>query len=259
MTKQRQDAWSEENDLLLAETVLRHVREGSTQLNAFEEVGDKLNRTSAACGFRWNAVVRHQYEKALQLAKKQRKQRMRALGNGQPAKKRLLYQPPAVDPEIIQETAAEEPVKTDAPSVENEQQPLMSGEHLPFVDESFKEELASLSHLLSPQTPAAAPEMTMNDVIRFLQNYEGNNEQSSALKMENERLKKENQELQSKTEQLEAEVQKLEKDQKTIQEDYETLVKIMNRARKLVLFEEDEHASPSFKMDRNGNLEKLAE
>lgn len=258
MTKQRQDAWSEENDLLLAETVLRHVREGSTQLNAFEEVGDKLNRTSAACGFRWNAVVRHQYEKALQLAKKQRKQRMRALGNGQPAKKRLLYQPPAVDPEIIQETAAEELIKTETPSVENEQ-PLMSGEHMPFVDESFKEELASLSHLLSPQTPAAAPEMTMNDVIRFLQNYEGNNEQSSALKMENERLKKENQELQNKTEQLEAEVQKLEKDQKTIQEDYETLVKIMNRARKLVLFEEDEHASPSFKMDRNGNLEKLAE
>ncbi|AKI93923.1 prespore-specific transcription regulator RsfA [Bacillus subtilis] len=258
MTKQRQDAWSEENDLLLAETVLRHVREGSTQLNAFEEVGDKLNRTSAACGFRWNAVVRHQYEKALQLAKKQRKQRMRALGNGQPAKKRLLYQPPAVDPEITQETAGEEPVKTETPSVENEQ-PLMSGEHMPFVDESFKEELASLSHLLSPQTPAAAPEMTMNDVIRFLQNYEGNNEQSSALKMENERLKKENQELQNKTEQLEAEVKKLEKDQKTIQEDYETLVKIMNRARKLVLFEEDEHASPSFKMDRNGNLEKLAE
>ena len=49
--KVRQDAWTDEDDLLLAETVLRHVREGSTQLNAFEEVGDKLNRTSAACGF----------------------------------------------------------------------------------------------------------------------------------------------------------------------------------------------------------------
>ncbi|MEC1687776.1 RsfA family transcriptional regulator [Bacillus mojavensis] len=258
MTKQRQDAWSEENDLLLAETVLRHVREGSTQLNAFEEVGDKLNRTSAACGFRWNAVVRHQYEKALQLAKKQRKQRMRALGNGQPAKKRLLYQPPPVDPETIQETAVqEEQVKPETLTAENEKQVLMSGEHMPFVDESFKEELASLSHLLSPQT--SAPDMTMGDVISFLQNYEGNHEQSSALKMENERLKKENQELQSKIEQLEADVQKLEKDQKTIQEDYETLVKIMNRARKLVLFEEDEHASPSFKMDRNGNLEKMAE
>ncbi|RCK13118.1 DUF4306 domain-containing protein [Bacillus licheniformis] len=33
----------------------------------------------------------------------------------------------------------------------------------------------------------------------------------------------------------------------------------MNRARKLVLFEEDEHAAPAFKMDRNGNLEKMAE
>ena len=44
--KVRQDAWTDEDDLLLAETVLRHVREGSTQLNAFEEVGDRLNRTS---------------------------------------------------------------------------------------------------------------------------------------------------------------------------------------------------------------------
>lgn len=254
MTKQRQDAWSEENDLLLAETVLRHVREGSTQLNAFEEVGDKLNRTSAACGFRWNAVVRHQYEKALQLAKKQRKQRMRALGNGQPAKKKLLYQPPAPDADIMQETAAEETVQTEAPK--EDRQAVMSGEHMPYVDESFKEELASLSHLLAPQQPSQKAELTMADVIQFLQSYEGSGKQTSALQMENDRLKRENQELQSKTEQLEAAVEKLEKDQKTIQEDYETLVKIMNRARKLVLFEDDEHASPSFKMHRNGNLEK---
>ena len=44
-----------------------------------------------------------------------------------------------------------------------------------------------------------------------------------------------------------------------MQEDYETLMKILNRARKLVLFEEEEHSSTTFKMDRNGNLEKLAE
>src|SRR6476661_7335921 len=93
--KVRQDAWTDENDLLLAETVLRHVREGSTQLNAFEEVGDKLNRTSAACGFRWNAVVRHTYDKALSLAKKQRKQRQRILGRDTGGKKKLLYTPPA--------------------------------------------------------------------------------------------------------------------------------------------------------------------
>ena len=45
----------------------------------------------------------------------------------------------------------------------------------------------------------------------------------------------------------------------TIQEDYETLMKIMNRARKLTLFEEEERAATTFKMDRNGNLEKVAE
>jgi prespore-specific regulator len=44
-----------------------------------------------------------------------------------------------------------------------------------------------------------------------------------------------------------------------VQEDYETLMKIMNRARKLVLFEEEERPATKFKMDRNGNLEKLAE
>ncbi|ACJ34203.1 RsfA family transcriptional regulator [Anoxybacillus flavithermus] len=71
----RQDAWTEEEDGLLAETVLAFVREGSTQLRAFEEVGKKLSRTAAACGFRWNAYVRKQYEEALELAKQQRKKK----------------------------------------------------------------------------------------------------------------------------------------------------------------------------------------
>jgi len=80
MVKIRQDAWLDENDELLAQTVLRHVREGSTQLNAFEEAGDSLSRTAAACGFRWNAVVRREYEKDLREAKKDRKQKLRVLG-----------------------------------------------------------------------------------------------------------------------------------------------------------------------------------
>ncbi|MFC7060736.1 RsfA family transcriptional regulator [Halobacillus seohaensis] len=77
MPKVRQDAWSHEDDLLLAETVLRHIREGGTQLKAFDEVGDVLNRTSAACGFRWNAEIRQKYEQAVDLAKKQRKEKKR--------------------------------------------------------------------------------------------------------------------------------------------------------------------------------------
>lgn len=93
MVKIRQDAWMEENDILLADTVLRHVREGSTQLSAFEEVGDALNRTAAACGFRWNAVVRRAYEQELEEAKKERKQAMRMLGNDFKRRGQQLYTP----------------------------------------------------------------------------------------------------------------------------------------------------------------------
>ncbi|MDQ0272381.1 RsfA family transcriptional regulator [Cytobacillus purgationiresistens] len=74
MTATRQDAWSQDEDLLLAEVVLRHIREGGTQLLAFEEVGRQLSRTAAACGFRWNSYVRKQYKTGIELAKKQRKE-----------------------------------------------------------------------------------------------------------------------------------------------------------------------------------------
>ena len=95
MVKVRQDAWLKENDELLAEAVLRHVKEGSTQLNAFEEAGDALNRTAAACGFRWNAVVRRLYEKELAQAKKERKERMRVLGmNGRRRSQGVYLLPP---------------------------------------------------------------------------------------------------------------------------------------------------------------------
>jgi prespore-specific regulator len=65
----RRDSWTEENDYLLAQTVLDCIRNGKTQLQAFEEVGNILGRTSAACGFRWNSEVRKQYEEELKQAK----------------------------------------------------------------------------------------------------------------------------------------------------------------------------------------------
>ncbi|NLP51733.1 RsfA family transcriptional regulator [Bacillus sp. RO1] len=253
--KDRQDAWSEENDLLLAETVLRHVREGSTQLNAFEEVGDKLNRTSAACGFRWNAVVRHDYEKALQLAKKQRKQRQRALG--QPTKK-LLYTPP------------ETVVNEDLPFVleQIEERPLEGTEvKQPMTVPQTRVERRAAELKAQPSFAGYGSGMgmgiesslSMEQVISFLQTMKHSNVHTSALQQENERLVKENAELARANNELEKRVQKLQAEQVTVQEDYETLMKIMNRARKLVLFDEEEHVPSKFMMDRNGNLEKLAE
>ncbi len=71
----RQDAWTNEDDTILAETTLRHIRDGSTQLAAFEEVAKALNRTPAACGYRWNANVRRQYMDNIGMAKQKRKER----------------------------------------------------------------------------------------------------------------------------------------------------------------------------------------
>ncbi|GGI97054.1 hypothetical protein GCM10010885_03290 [Alicyclobacillus cellulosilyticus] len=75
MRTMRQDAWTAEDDAQLAEVVLRHIREGSTQLAGFNEASRKLGRTAAACGFRWNAFVRKQYKAAIEQAKEERKVR----------------------------------------------------------------------------------------------------------------------------------------------------------------------------------------
>ncbi|HHY73799.1 MAG TPA: RsfA family transcriptional regulator [Bacillus bacterium] len=222
---QRQDAWSEEDDLLLAETVLRHIREGSTQLNAFEEVGDRLNRTSAACGFRWNAVVRQDYIKAIDLAKKQRKQRQRALGE----KTKPLYTPPP--PTFSFETAEEIMVEKDGKT---------------------EGEMSEMNTMLKSRA------ISLDDVILFLSTVENNDHQSMSLQQKNDRLKMENKELADEIASLKQKLERTEREFQTIQEDYQALVKIMDRARKMVLFEDEEKPANTFKMDKNGNLERIA-
>ena len=229
--KVRQDAWTDEDDLLLAETVLRHVREGSTQLNAFEEVGDQLNRTSAACGFRWNAVVRYSYEQALQLAKKHRKDKMRA-ASGEQAKKRLLYTPPASEAMVDYEELLQEETTV-----------------------QYKE----ASPYQEPTVPVSKVSITMQDVIYFLQTVGSSNIKVTALENENTRLKQEIKGQMLRNEELEKKLEKLEKQSHTVQEDYETLMNILNRARKLAVLDDEERSQTSFRMDRKGKKKKIAE
>lgn len=75
MSSTRQDAWTEEEDQLLVNTVLQYIREGKTQLEAFKKVAEHLSRTPAACGFRWNATLRKQYTEEIQQAKEKRGKR----------------------------------------------------------------------------------------------------------------------------------------------------------------------------------------
>ncbi|MBO8155973.1 MAG: RsfA family transcriptional regulator [Bacillaceae bacterium] len=211
MAKVRQDAWSHEDDLLLAETVLRHIREGSTQLKAFEEVGDKLNRTAAACGFRWNAEVRKRYEKAIDLAKRQRKEKKRAMAEQQKVKR---------------DTQFESPVS---------------------------------SRRVKSEEPAAGSFSSLDQVIEFLREFKKDYETSYHSQHKVEELEKENETLQIEKEKLEKKLSKLEKEYQMMQEDYQVLMEIMDRARKMVVLDDQEQMSiKSFRMDKNGNLEKVA-
>ncbi|MFC4558915.1 RsfA family transcriptional regulator [Virgibacillus kekensis] len=220
MVKVRQDAWSHEDDLLLAETVLRHIREGSTQLNAFEEVGDKLNRTSAACGFRWNAEVRNKYENAIDLAKRQRKERKRARA-GKPVRA----------------------AQTILPATQTQSE---------TSSETYTE--AAL------QTTVEAPAMTLDGVIRFLKEFKKDYYASNQSKASLEHVQKENEELKEQINDLEKKLAETEKQYAQVQEDYQVFMQIMDRARKMtVLDDQGSLKPPTFRMDKNGNLQQVAQ
>ncbi len=216
MIKVRQDAWSHEDDLLLAETVLRHIREGSTQLNAFEEVGDHLNRTSAACGFRWNAEVRRKYDAAVDLAKRQRKEKKRALAQSVQTTQPLMSLTPTYEPE------------------ENHQEYRMPTQH-------------------TEQT------ISFDTVIKFMKQLKRDTDDSSKSKQTLLNTEAENIRLQQEVQSLEARLTETKSNLKIIQEDYHAFIQIMDRARKMTVLEDTGSLqSPAFRMDKNGNLEQLA-
>jgi prespore-specific regulator len=205
MTTTRQDAWTNDEDLLLAEVVLRHIREGTTQLAAFEEVGRRLSRTAAACGFRWNSYVRKQYKTGIEVAKKQRKEL------------RTLPQQPELKKEVEKEFNVHKEV----------------------------------------EQPSIHSKNTIKDLISFLQQYE---EAPSMLEVqqENKQLKDKISELENTINILQQEKATLSGNLEVIEEDYHALIEMMDRARKMVLTQEDErNRKMKFHVGKNGNLEKV--
>lgn len=201
MVANRQDAWTPDDDLLLAEVTLRYIREGGTQLRAFEEVAEKLGRTPAACGFRWNSTVRKNYEEAIAIAKEQRQKNKQKKSMKTKGKLDLALEQKKNTPEHI----------------ENIDFDHMIG-FLKQQKKRFAELKSKIEHL--------EDELLKKD------------RQIEELKAENEKLLSEHNNV------------------KSVNEDYRTLLQIMERARKLALFEGEEE-KPIFKMDGNGNLERI--
>ncbi|SFI60632.1 prespore-specific regulator [Paenibacillus sp. UNC496MF] len=214
MTAVRQDAWSPDDDLILAEVTLRHIREGSTQLAAFEEVGERIGRTSAACGFRWNSCVRKRYEDAIQIAKQQRQKRNYM-------KKQTYAATPHVSSLNVMD-AEERAYKND-----------------PLTEES----------------------LSIDTVIRFLRQwkatYQELNRQIKSLERDLRDREEELLALREINERLSLEVNNAQTDYRAVNDDYKTLIQIMDRARRLTVLTEEEELKPRFKMDANGNLERI--
>lgn len=212
MTAVRQDAWSPDDDLILAEVTLRHIRDGSTQLAAFEEVGQRIGRTAAACGFRWNSCVRKRYEEAISMAKQQRQKRSYLKKQGIGA---------AAVPQLMGEEG-----------------------------ENGKGELATAEFL------------SLEAIIRYLRQWKNTvQEMNRQIRQLEKELKDKNEQLREFKEQndrLSKEVNEVQTDYQVVNDDYKALIRIMDRARRLAFLSEDtEEERSRFKMDANGNLERI--
>ncbi|RQW19829.1 RsfA family transcriptional regulator [Bacillus sp. C1-1] len=203
--KIRQDAWSHEDDVLLADTVLSHIKDGSTQLKAFDEVGDALNRTSAACGFRWNAVIRQKHLRTIEEAKRERKMRKRMIAS-------------------------------------------------PFST-NYQKHDARPFETMQPTTPFNEPEPSMESIIAQLKKVDLG--ASTSLKEENQTLRQKLQAAQAHIGELERQLSRNKQEHSMIEEDYQSLISIMNRARRMAILEEDLDDQVAFRMETNGNLEKI--
>lgn len=99
-TPRRTDSWDPQDDQLLTKLVLDAIREGRTQLEAFQKAAEHLQRTPGACGFRWNGRLRRTYRNELEDAKRERKTKVKT-----PTQTRTL--PLRVDSSIVMKDAVE--------------------------------------------------------------------------------------------------------------------------------------------------------
>lgn len=193
----RQDAWTNDEDLVLAEVVLRHIREGSTQLAAFEEVGERLSRTSAACGFRWNASIRKKYDAAIAIAKKQRKNLKKTKLDDQNSN--------------AEEFAAEVP--------------------------SIKEVEVALPVNEAVEKNKKTTEVSIDDVIEYLHSIRESFATHPNLIDENKELQERISLLTDENKRLLKELSEVSNNYDIMKQDYKLLIDIMNRAKQLSVTE----------------------
>lgn len=238
--------WTPEEDYQVTQTVLDMVAAGSTLQAAFKELEDKLeNRSADAIGFRWNTILKKSFKDEYEVAVKKKKalkgeKATEKQTKSRTGRKRGKYRK-------LNKIAKEKSKKDQV--VEEVQ------EELPLETQS-----SEVVEIVEPKSSIVTSD-DLNQVADFMTKIH-------QVLNENSELKKQLQEFEQKFNQQQVEMNrykiaadKAEKRASDIEEDYKAVLSVMDRARKLMLNEEDNktgfvetRTQTRLKMDRNGNL-----
>jgi RsfA family transcription factor len=123
-------------------------------------------------------------------------------------------------------------------------------------EKDYQKELAN-EETTSPSS-ARSEGVTFQSVLHFLEDLHKKASATSSIEEAKERSIQKIKDLEKKSYSLATENERLSKNLKAIEEDYRSLIEIMERARKMVVLqEEDRQQKVKFQMDKNGNLERV--
>ncbi|AZU99045.1 putative RsfA family transcriptional regulator [Bacillus phage pW4] len=152
----------ENDDLLLAETVLRYVRNGGVINDACKEVEEKLNytRTFTTLKHRWFTVLKKQYEHAFNLALKE----------GKKKKKKRYRQSQNVNTNELGIIEALNVVKAYSEQIAKDKEERLKAEELKKENQAIKEKLNKINEEMEMITDMLKHERAKNnDLIKTIQ------------------------------------------------------------------------------------------
>lgn len=152
----------ENDDLLLAETVLRYVRNGGVINDACKEVEEKLNytRTFTTLKHRWFTVLKKQYEHAFNLALKE----------GKKKKKKRYRQSQNVNTNELGIIEALNVVKAYSEQIAKDKEERLKAEELKKENQAIKEKLNKINEEMEMITDMLNHERAKNnDLIKTIQ------------------------------------------------------------------------------------------
>lgn len=181
MTQSITKPWTKDEDIVLVEIALRHIRQGLKMEDAWKEAEEKIGRTSGACKFRWNGNLSKIYDQSIEQAKLQRSiHNQKSKGEKEMSPEINLPKNRPVQVTDNQEKAprteekkraniewissnAKEPAKEDA-SVKETSTENPFARIRKFATKMEKEFESQLSHMKELEKLASALENTINDL-----------------------------------------------------------------------------------------------